>query len=61
MALAARSDDGAQSTATPPTIGTRDKYLEEKASSRGAKQHYVSNQLIEIDGDDAVSEAYYLC
>lgn len=36
-------------------------YLEEKASSRGAKQHYVANQLIEIDGDDAVSEAYYLC
>ena len=37
------------------------KYLEEKASSRGAKQHYVANQLIEIEGDDAVSEAYYLC
>jgi hypothetical protein len=37
------------------------QWLEEKASSRGAKQHYVANQLIEIDGDDAVSEAYYLC
>jgi hypothetical protein len=37
------------------------KYLEKKASSRGAKQHYVANQLIEIDGDDAVSEAYYFC
>jgi hypothetical protein len=37
------------------------KYLEGKASSRGAKQHYVANQLIEIEGDDAVSEAYYLC
>jgi hypothetical protein len=37
------------------------QYLEEKASSRGAKQHYVANQLIEIDGDDAVSEAYYFC
>jgi hypothetical protein len=37
------------------------QWLAEKASSRGAKQHYVANQLIEIDGDDAVSEAYYLC
>jgi hypothetical protein len=37
------------------------QWLAEKASSRGAKQHYVANQLIEIDGDDAVSEAYYFC
>ncbi|HEY1973522.1 MAG TPA: nuclear transport factor 2 family protein [Pseudonocardia sp.] len=37
------------------------KWLAAKASSRGAKQHYVANQLIEIDGDNAVSEAYYLC
>ncbi|HEX4395023.1 MAG TPA: nuclear transport factor 2 family protein [Mycobacterium sp.] len=37
------------------------KYLEDRASSRGAKQHYVANQLIEIDGDDAVSETYYFC
>jgi hypothetical protein len=37
------------------------KWLEGKAASRGVKQHYVANQLIEIDGDDAVSEAYYLC
>jgi hypothetical protein len=36
-------------------------YLEGKASARGAKQHYVANQLIEVNGDDAVSEAYYLC
>jgi hypothetical protein len=43
------------------TVAQLAKYLEEKASSRGAKQHYVANQLIEIDGDDAVSEAYYLC
>lgn len=43
------------------TVAELAKYLEEKASSRGAKQHYVANQLIEIDGDDAVSEAYYLC
>jgi SnoaL-like domain len=37
------------------------QWLAEKASMRGAKQHYVANQLIEIDGDDAVSEAYYFC
>jgi SnoaL-like protein len=36
-------------------------WLAEKAKYRGAKQHYVANQLVEITGDDAVCESYYCC
>jgi hypothetical protein len=43
------------------TAGQLAQSLADKASSRGAKQHYVANQLIEINGYDAVSEAYYFC
>jgi hypothetical protein len=36
-------------------------WLAAKAKYRGAKQHYVANQLVEIAGDDAVCESYYCC
>jgi SnoaL-like domain len=36
-------------------------WLAAKAKYRGAKQHYVANQLVEIVGDDAVCESYYCC
>ncbi|MGW6159837.1 nuclear transport factor 2 family protein, partial [Streptomyces sp. NPDC055144] len=36
-------------------------WLEEKSKYRGAKQHFVANQLVEISGDDAVCESYYCC
>jgi SnoaL-like protein len=36
-------------------------WLAEKAKYRGAKQHFVANQLVEIAGDDAVCESYYCC
>jgi len=36
-------------------------WLSAKAKYRGAKQHYVANQLVEITGDDAVCESYYCC
>jgi SnoaL-like domain len=37
------------------------EWLAEKAKYRGAKQHYVANQLVEINGDRAVCESYYCC
>ena len=36
-------------------------WLAGKAAHRGAKQHYVANQLVEIAGDEAVCESYYCC
>ncbi len=36
-------------------------WLAEKAKYRGAKQHFVANQLVEIVGDNAVCESYYCC
>jgi hypothetical protein len=36
-------------------------WLAAKAKYRGAKQHYVANQLVEISGDNAVCESYYCC
>ena len=36
-------------------------WLAARAKHRGAKQHYVANQLVEISGDDAVCESYYCC
>lgn len=36
-------------------------WLASKAKYRGAKQHIVANQLVEISGDRAVCESYYLC
>ena len=36
-------------------------WLAAKAKYRGAKQHFVANQLVEISGDDAVCESYYCC
>jgi hypothetical protein len=37
------------------------KWLAEKAKYRGAKQHFVANQLVEIVGDAAACESYYCC
>ena len=37
------------------------EWLDEKSKKRGAKQHYIANQTIEISGDPAVCESYYLC
>jgi hypothetical protein len=37
------------------------EWLAEKSKNRGAKQHYIANQLIEIDGDVAACESYYFC
>jgi hypothetical protein len=37
------------------------EWLAEKAKYRGAKQHYVANQLVQINGDRAVCESYYCC
>jgi hypothetical protein len=36
-------------------------WLAEKSMYRGAKQHFVANQLVEISGDNAVCESYYCC
>jgi hypothetical protein len=36
-------------------------WLADKSKKRGAKQHYVANQTIEISGDVAVVESYYYC
>lgn len=36
-------------------------WLAKKAALRGAKQHFVANQLVEINGDEAVCESYYCC
>jgi len=36
-------------------------WLADKSRHRGAKQHYIANQLIEIAGDAAVCESYYFC
>ena len=36
-------------------------WLAAKSKYRGAKQHYVANQLVEIAGDRAVCESYYCC
>ncbi len=36
-------------------------WLAEKSKYRGAKQHYVANQLVEIVADSAVCESYYCC
>jgi hypothetical protein len=36
-------------------------WLADKSRHRGAKQHYIANQLIEIVGDAAVCESYYFC
>ncbi len=36
-------------------------WLAAKSKYRGAKQHYVANQLVEISGDNAVCESYYCC
>jgi hypothetical protein len=37
------------------------EWLAKKAKYRGAKQHFVANQLVEINGDRAVCESYYCC
>lgn len=37
------------------------EWLEAKSKYRGAKQHFVANQLVEIAGADAVCESYYCC
>ena len=37
------------------------KWLAAKDAYRGAKQHFVANQLVEIAGDQAVCESYYCC
>jgi hypothetical protein len=37
------------------------KWLAAKAAYRGAKQHFVANQLVDIVGDKAVCESYYCC
>jgi SnoaL-like protein len=36
-------------------------WLSERSGRRGAKQHYIANQLVEIAGDTAVCESYYFC
>lgn len=36
-------------------------WLADKSKYRGAKQHFVANQLVEIAGDSAVCESYYCC
>jgi SnoaL-like domain len=36
-------------------------WLESNSQKRGAKQHFIANQTIEIAGDSAVCESYYLC
>jgi hypothetical protein len=36
-------------------------WLAAKSKYRGAKQHFVANQLVEIAGDSAVCESYYCC
>ena len=36
-------------------------WLAGQSRHRGAKQHYIANQLIEIVGDAAVCESYYFC
>ena len=36
-------------------------WLAAKSSQRGAKQHFLANQLVEIAGDKAVCESYYCC
>jgi SnoaL-like domain len=36
-------------------------WLAAKSKFRGAKQHYVANQLVEIAGDQAACESYYCC
>lgn len=37
------------------------QWLAAKDAYRGAKQHFVANQLVEIAGDKAVCESYYCC
>ena len=37
------------------------EWLADNSRRRGAKQHFVANQLIEIDGDTAVCESYFFC
>jgi len=37
------------------------EWLADKSKNRGVKQHFIANQLVEIDGDQAVCESYYLC
>jgi hypothetical protein len=36
-------------------------WMESKSHKRGAKQHFIANQMIEIAGDTAVCESYFLC
>jgi hypothetical protein len=36
-------------------------WLAARSDRRGAKQHYIANQIVEIEGDDAVCESYYFC
>ena len=36
-------------------------WLESNSQKRGAKQHFIANQTIEIAGDSAVCESYFLC
>jgi hypothetical protein len=36
-------------------------WLAERSKLRGAKQHYIANQIVEIACDDAVCESYYFC
>jgi len=52
------SDDHGAFQGGPAELAT---WLAAKSAYRGAKQHYVANQLVDIVGDNAVCESYYCC
>ena len=54
--LPSASDDHGSFQGGPAELAA---WLASKSKNRGAKQHFVANQLVEINGDDAVCESYY--
>jgi SnoaL-like domain len=56
--LPSASDDHGSFQGGPAELAA---WLASKSKNRGAKQHFVANQLVEINGDDAVCESYYCC